>query len=143
VAFSFGSLTLGSQTPFGGSAAGFTILKTTFCGGFAALLIGDAPARLQFVAEMGTGNMAVEVAGTFLLAFDLNAAGEVFHIDAGGGLIDFLPPGTGASDKAFDQVALPDAQLRHPFEQLWVHVHGSRDKLTYCLKKRQKRRQPS
>ena len=78
-----------------------------------------------------------------MLAFDLDAAGAVFEINAGGGFIDLLATAAAALDEFFRQGFLGDAKICHPcfesgyFFRTWhgvlrlntvdVFSHGSGD----------------
>jgi hypothetical protein len=121
----------GPEATFLGSAAWFAGLKASFSSGFPAALFGLLAASFQLFAEQGAGEVAVEVAGTFALAFYLDSGGEVFEIDAGRGFVDFLATGTGATNEAFEKIALPDAEACHALKQLWVPVHGSKSSVFF------------
>lgn len=121
--FSFGAEAFGAEAAFLGGAAGLSGLVTFSSGGLALFLFGMTTALFDFVAEEVAGDLAIEIAGAFLLAFDFDAGREVFEVDAGGGLIDFLTAGTGASDEAFEDVGLEYPESGHPFEELWVTIH--------------------
>lgn len=63
-----------------------------------ALLFGGQPAQhhsFYLVYQQLPGPVAVQGLGALLLAFDLYAAGQVFQVNAGGGLIDVLSARTG------------------------------------------------
>ena len=75
------------------------------------------PEPLDPVEEKAAGEKAIQRLGTFLLAFYGEARRQVDEIDARGGLVDLLPPGTGGSDEGFAELLLPHAEALHPFPE--------------------------
>ena len=59
------------------------------------------PEPLDPVEEKSAGEKAVQRLGTLLLAFYREARRQVDEINARGGLVDLLPPGTGGTDEGF------------------------------------------
>jgi hypothetical protein len=75
------------------------------------------PESLDPVEEKTAGEKTVQRLGTFLLAFYGETRRQVDEINARGGLVDLLPPGTGGTDEGFAELLLPDAELLHPFPE--------------------------
>ncbi len=83
---------------------------------------------LDAVGQNATGHEAVVGLGAGLLAFDDKAGREMDELDAGCGLIHFLPSGTGRPDKRLSQIALFYAELFHSFQECFFFFRGNRHK---------------
>lgn len=67
------------------------------------------------IAEFFAGEVAIELTGALALAFDLDARGLVFQVNARRRFVDLLPARTGTGDEFFHKIILADVQHGHPF----------------------------
>ena len=73
---------------------------------FLRLLSGRLFAIADFfesLAELAPGDVAIEFAGALLLAFHLDARGEVLEVNTRSGFVDFLATTAAALDEFFKQ----------------------------------------
>ncbi len=99
-------------------AAGLAALLAAdfFLGLFAGGLFAEFD-RLELFTKLHSGVVAVHGLGAVLLAFDFDAGGFVFQVNAGGCLVDFLAAVAGAADELFDEVLVEDVEFFHAFAQ--------------------------
>ena len=74
------------------------------CGFFAV------PDFFKSFAKFAPGDVAVELAGSLLLALHLNARGAVFEVYTGSGFVDLLTTTAAALDEFLEQSVLGDAE---------------------------------
>jgi hypothetical protein len=91
-------------------------------------LFGRAPFSLddplEFIGQDATGQETVERLRTLLLAFDLEAGGDVLEIDARRDLVDVLAAVAARADELLLDVLLEQPELLHPLAESLFLVGG-------------------
>ena len=68
------------------------------------------PDYLKSFAKFAPSDVAVELAGSLLLALDLDTRGAVFEVNTGSGFVDLLTTTAAALDEFLEQGVLGDAE---------------------------------
>ena len=92
--------------------------RCVYPGTFQLLLTGFL---LKVFTEPFPCEFAVFFSKSGLLTAHLPATGQVFEIDTGRSLVDFLPAATRSENEPFLKVLLPDSELLHSLGER-VHV---------------------
>ena len=104
-----------------GGSRGFALLVTMPSPLACGLRFGGGGEGFEMFAEAGPGDLAVLFARPGLLAIHFVPAREMLQVDAGRGLVDFLPAAPGSEDKTFFQILFEDPEAFHAFGE---GVHG-------------------
>lgn len=86
-----------------------------------------AAGGFEVVAQFGAGPVAIGGLGALPLAADFGAGGFVAEHDGGGGLVDFLPARSGATDEGLREIFIPDAEFFESLFQRGVEFDGGHD----------------
>ena len=84
----------------------------------------DKPRSHPFdpIHEKATGEKSVQRLRSFLLAFNGEAGRQMNQKDTGRGLVDFLPSGSGGTNKGLPELFLPNAETLHPLPERFLLV---------------------
>ncbi len=92
-------------------------LSTDFLDALLAFGFAALGKFLDAFTQFPAGEEAVHLARALGLALDFDSAGLMVEIDAGAGLVDFLPPVPRSPDESLDEIVLQNSEIHHaPFQ---------------------------